>query len=76
MNKLIVNFTPTGMVPISVDEIVDDVLGCAALGSTVSTTDHQNLLASIRLRIDQAVHDLGQLFARNSLFKLSSDRQP
>lgn len=44
MNKLIVNFTPTGMVPtkamtplvpISVDEIVDDVLGCAALGVSI-----------------------------------------
>jgi len=44
MNKLIVNFTPTGMVPtkamtplvpISVDEIVDDVLDCAALGVSI-----------------------------------------
>ena len=44
MNKLIVNFTPTGMVPtkamtplvpISVDEIVDDVLGCAVLGVSI-----------------------------------------
>lgn len=44
MNRLIVNFTPTGMVPtkamtplvpISVDEIVDDVLGCATLGVSI-----------------------------------------
>lgn len=44
MNKLIVNFTPTGMVPtkamtplvpITVDEIVDDVLACAALGVSI-----------------------------------------
>jgi uncharacterized protein (DUF849 family) len=44
MNKLIINFTPTGMVPtkamtslvpISVDEIVEDVLDCAELGVSI-----------------------------------------
>jgi len=41
MKKLIINFTPTGMVPtkamtslvpISVEEIIEDVLDCARLG--------------------------------------------
>jgi len=53
MNKLVINFTPTGMVPtkamtpqvpISVDEIVDDVLGCAELGVSmvhIHARDHQ-----------------------------------
>ncbi|NHZ73122.1 MAG: 3-keto-5-aminohexanoate cleavage protein [Nitrospirae bacterium] len=44
MDKLVINFTPTGMVPtkamtslvpISVDEIVEDVLGCAELGASI-----------------------------------------
>jgi 3-keto-5-aminohexanoate cleavage enzyme len=44
MNKLIINFTPTGMVPtkamtplvpISVEEIVDDVMACAELGVSI-----------------------------------------
>ena len=44
MNKLIINFTPTGMVPtkamtsvvpISVEEIVEDVLDCARLGVSI-----------------------------------------
>lgn len=44
MDKLIINFTPTGMVPtkamtphvpVSVAEIVDDVLGCAELGASI-----------------------------------------
>jgi uncharacterized protein (DUF849 family) len=44
VDKLIINFTPTGMVPtkavtphvpVSVAEIVDDVLGCAELGASI-----------------------------------------
>ena len=44
MNNLVINFTPTGMVPtkamtplvpISVDEIVEDVLDCAELGVSI-----------------------------------------
>jgi len=44
MKKLIINFTPTGMVPtkamtslvpISVEEIIDDVLDCAELGVSI-----------------------------------------
>lgn len=44
MDKLIINFTPTGMVPtkavtphvpVAVAEIVDDVLGCAELGASI-----------------------------------------
>ena len=44
MNKLIINFTPTGMVPskamtplvpISTDEIVEDVLDCAGVGVSI-----------------------------------------
>jgi 3-keto-5-aminohexanoate cleavage enzyme len=53
MNKLVINFTPTGMVPtkamtplvpISVAEVVDDVLGCAELGVSIAhlhARDHQ-----------------------------------
>jgi uncharacterized protein (DUF849 family) len=77
MNKLIVNFTPTGMVPtkamtplvpISVDEIVDDVLACAALGVSIvhiharddqgRPTPHPQVYSEILQRIRQEQPDL------------------